>query len=372
MIPLIQLDRQFQSIKKEIMNAFERVVDSGHYILGNEGAALEQELAHFLGVAHPVAVANGTDALVLALRALEIGPGDEVITTPFTFFATAEAIARVGATPVFSDIEAGTYNLDPALLEEKITSKTKAIIPVHLFGKPCAMKEINEIAKRHQLYVIEDACQAFGADIGGKRVGTFGDIGCFSFFPTKNLGTLGDGGLVVTADEDLAKRIRKLRHHGSTAKYYHDEIGYNSRLDEIHAAILRVALKKIDHWNEQRRKKAAVYAKAFQHSTVGVPMEEKEQTHIYHLYNIEVEHQAELSETLAQQQIASGVYYPLPLHLQDVFAGFGYKKGDFPVAEQTSERLLAIPMHPFLTSSEQEKVIAAILAFEQRKGGSRT
>lgn len=372
MIPLIQLDRQFQSIKQEIMKAFERVVDSGHYILGNEGAEFEKELAHFLGVAYPVAVANGTDALVLALRALEVGPGDEVITTPFTFFATAEAIARVGATPVFSDIDASTYNLNPVLLEEKITSKTKAIIPVHLFGKPCAMKEIMEIAKRHQLYVIEDACQAFGADIEGKRVGTFGDIGCFSFFPTKNLGTLGDGGLVVTDDEDLAKRIRKLRHHGSTAKYHHDEIGYNSRLDEIHAAILRVALKRIDEWNERRREKAAVYTNAFQNSTIGFPSEEKEQTHIYHLYCIEVEQQGELGKALAKKQIASGVYYPLPLHLQDVFAGLGYKKGDFPIAEQKSECLLAIPMHPFLTSSEQEHVIEAVLAFEQSKGGSRT
>ena len=361
MIPLIDLDRQFQMIKDEAMEAIRRVYDSGQYILGSEGKQFEEEVKIYLETPFAIGVGNGTDALVLALDALNIGDGDEVITTPFTFFATAEAISRVGATPVFVDIEPVTFNIDPTHIKKAITSQTKAIMPVHLFGHPANMDPIMTIAKDHNLYVIEDACQAFGSSVNGKKAGTIGDIGCFSFFPTKNLGTMGDGGLVVTKHKHVAERIRVLRHHGSTKKYYHQEIGYNSRLDEIQAALLRISLTHIDDLNKRRQKTASFYQE--QLSTlkgITVPKSIEGTEHIFHLYCLEVDDREHLSKGLSQAGIANGVYYPLPLHLQEVYKHLGHQASDFPISEEKSKRLLAIPMHPYLTDAEQNEIVKSI------------
>lgn len=361
MIPLVPLHRQFQSIKTEILSAINSIIDSGQYVMGPSVIELEQKIAKKLNVKHAIGVANGTDALVLVLDALQIGPEDEVITTPFTFFATAEAVSRVGATPVFVDIDPISYNIDVSKIEEKITKRTKAILPVHLFGQPANMDEIMALAKQYGLHVIEDACQAFGATYKGKYVGGIGDVACFSFFPTKNLGTMGDGGLVTTNADELAEKIRLLRHHGSRRKYYHDVLGYNSRLDEIHAAILLIALEKIEEWNDLRRQKACFYREQLRNvQDVKAPEELSDRTHIYHLYCIEVNRRDQLMKSLQQKEIQCGVYYPCPLHLQKVYEHLPYRVGDLPVAEEAARKLLAIPMSPFITDEEQQKVIAAI------------
>ncbi|GAA0328800.1 DegT/DnrJ/EryC1/StrS family aminotransferase [Bacillus carboniphilus] len=361
MINLVDLKRQFESVKKEILQEIDEVIASGQYILGPRVKELEERIEKRIGVSDAIAVANGTDALVLTLDALGIGKGDEVITTPFTFFASAEAISRVGAVPVFADINPLTYNIDPSEVERKITSATKAIIPVHLFGQPADMNEIMEIAKKHHLYVIEDACQAFGSTYNNQPVGSLADAACFSFFPTKNLGTMGDGGIITTSNKELAENIRKLRTHGSTQKYFHDRIGYNSRLDEIHAAILLINLEKIDEWNENRRNLAKRYQQYLQNSPhIKLPFEADNRTHIYHLFCVESVMREEIMDELSKSQIQSGVYYPLCLHLQEVYAFLGYKKGDMPQSESVSERLFAIPMHPFLTEDEQDKIISIL------------
>ncbi|MBS4209937.1 DegT/DnrJ/EryC1/StrS family aminotransferase [Bacillus sp. FJAT-50079] len=361
MINLVDLKRQFQSVKGEIFQGINEVIDNGDYILGPKVKELEEKIAKKLGVLEAITVANGTDALVLTLEAYGIGKGDEVITTPFTFFATAEAISRVGAIPVFADVDPITYNLSPLEIENKITSSTKAIIPVHLFGQPSDMDEINEMAKKHGLLVFEDACQAFGATYKDRCVGSLGAAACFSFFPTKNLGTIGDGGVITTSDIEVAERIRKLRTHGTTKKYYHDRIGYNSRLDEIHAAILLVNLTKIDDWNQERRKIADRYQQFLKTAPhINLPSELSDRTHIYHLYCIESSYRKEIIEALNKEKIQTGVYYPRCLHLQEVYRSLNYKEGDFPIAESLSEKILAIPMHPFLTESEQDRIIKII------------
>ncbi|WP_134683939.1 DegT/DnrJ/EryC1/StrS family aminotransferase [Brevibacillus migulae] len=361
MIPLVDLGRQFGSLRQEILDAIAGVIDSGAYILGPKVAELEKKMAERLGVRHAISVANGTDALILVLQAKGIGSGDEVITTPFTFFASAESVSRLGATPVFVDIDPESYNLDPELLEASITEKTKAIIPVHIFGQPAEMERINEIARKYNLLVIEDACQAFGASYRGKPVGNLADAACFSFFPTKNLGTLGDGGIVVTNDDEMAATIRLLRQHGSTKKYFHEVIGYNSRLDEIHAAILLTCLPYIDEWNETRRTLAARYREKLQHLRgLQIQPEKPDLFHIYHLFSIELDHRDAVKDALSKQGIQSAVYYPQPLHLQKVFTTLGGKQGDCPVAERLSERILAIPISPFLQEEEQDQVIDAI------------
>ncbi len=361
MINLVDLRRQFQSVKSEVLQQVAEVIESGQYVLGSKVNELEAKIAQRLGVTEAVAVANGTDALVLTLEGYGIGAGDEVITTPFTFFASAEAISRVGAVPVFADVDPVSYNIDPVEIERKITKATKAIIPVHLFGQPAEMDKIIELAKKHGLLVIEDACQAFGATYKDQPVGSLGDAACFSFFPTKNLGTMGDGGIVTTSDTDLAERIRKLRTHGTTKKYYHDRIGYNSRLDELHAAILLINLAKIDEWNQKRRELAERYRQhlgGVPHLTL--PAESDHSSHIYHLFCIASDRREELMKALLEAQIQAGVYYPRCLHLQEVYAGLGYKKGDFPIAESLSEKLFAIPMHPFLQESEQDQIISIL------------
>lgn len=353
-IELINLKRQYKNLKDEISQAIEKVLENGQYILGPEVKAFEKEIAEYLGVKYAIGVANGTDALVLSLKALGIGPGDEVITTPFTFFATAEAVSQVGATPVFVDIDPDTYNINPDLIEEKITEKTKAILPVHIFGQPCDMDKIMQIAKKHNLYVIEDACQAIGSEYKGQKVGTFGDVACFSFFPTKNLGGYGDGGMVVTNNKDLAEEVDILRKHGSKKKYYNEEIGYNSRLDELQAAILRVKLKYLDVWNSQRISAANKYNELLKDlsDVIKTPYKLPEVKHIYHLYCIQSEKREFLMEKLKEYGIATGIYYPVPLHLQKAYANLGYKEGDFPVAEEVCRKIFAIPMYPEITDKE--------------------
>lgn len=361
MIPLINLKEHFEAIKDELLDEISEVLLSGQYILGPKVAELEQAIAKKLGVTEAIGVGNGTDALILTLDAFGIGKGDQVITSPFTFFATAEAITRVGATPVFVDVDPDTYCISPEKIKEKINEKTKAIIPVHLFGQSADMDTINAIANEHQLFVIEDACQAFGATYKGKPVGSLGHAACFSFFPTKNLGTMGDGGIVTTSDEGLAKKLRQLRIHGSEKKYFHNHIGYNSRLDEIHAAILLVGLQKIDTWNNQRIASANRYeAMLKDEKHIILPRVSHGNVHVYHLYCVKSSNRKEILKQLTNEKIQTGVYYPRCLHLQEAFKNLGYQQGDLPIAEDLSEKLLAIPMYPSMSEDHQSRVITAL------------
>lgn len=359
-IPLLDLKAQYSQIEEEIEPAVLDVLRSGSYILGPKVEEFERAIADYCDVEYAVGVANGTDALVLSLDALGIGPGDEVITTPFTFYATAESISRLGATPVFVDIDPKTYNIDTGKIEEKITPRTKAIIPVHIFGQPSEMDAIGEIASKHDLKVVEDACQAIGAEYRGRKAGSLGDAACFSFFPSKNLGGAGDGGIVVTNDKELADKIRVLRQHGSTKKYYHGLIGYNSRLDAIQAAILMVKLKYIDKWNDARREKAKLYNELFADSNVVSPVELEHLKHVYHLYVVRVPNRADVEPVLKEEQIGCGVYYPVPLHLQDVYKGLGYREGDLPVSEAASYETLAIPLYPEIKEEDMRTVAGMI------------
>ncbi|MDQ0255345.1 dTDP-4-amino-4,6-dideoxygalactose transaminase [Evansella vedderi] len=362
-IPLMDLKAQYLSLKNEIMHAIERVIDSGQYIGGPEVRQFEQEMAAYTKAKYAVSTANGTDALVLALDACGIGPGDEVITSPYTFFATAEAIARVGATPIFADIDEKTYNLCPEKTEEKVTEKTKAIIPVHIFGQPADMEAFMDIAKLHNLYVIEDACQALGATYKGEPVGSIGHVGCVSFFPTKNLGGYGDGGIVVTNSKDIAEKVRLLAHHGSRKKYYHEIIGYNSRLDELQAAILRIKLKHLNEWNKLRQQKAAIYSKHLQDLELIVPFNHPDVRSVYHLYIIQSEKRQQLADYLKKKGVATGHYYPCPLHLQKAFSYLGYKESAFPISEVLSRRAVALPMFPQLKNEQQEYIISVLKKF---------
>lgn len=364
-IPLLDLKAQYLSIKEEIDNAIMEVLDSCRFILGPEVKALEDEIATYCGSKYAIAVANGTDALVLALQACKIGPGDEVITTPFTFFASAETIANVGATPVFADIDPVTLNLDVDQLESKITPRTKAIIPVHIFGQMVNMDKIMSLAKAYNLKVIEDSAQAIGAEYNGRKAGSIGDVGTFSFFPTKNLGGYGDGGMVITSDNAIAEKIRMLRFHGCKSKYYHDEIGHNSRLDEIQAAILRVKFRYLDDWNKARREKAEVYdrllAPLAEQGKLTLPGKNPEAVHVYHLYVLRFPDREKVAIALDEKGIACGVYYPVPLHLQNAFAYLGYKNGTLPIAEEACSQALAIPCYPELTLQQQEEIAQVII-----------
>ncbi|WP_058951244.1 DegT/DnrJ/EryC1/StrS family aminotransferase [Oceanobacillus picturae] len=365
MIPITDPKRQFAALEADVLKKMKNVLEKGNFISGENVTELETVIADRLGVKEAIAVANGTDALVLTLHAYGIGPGDEVITTPFSFFATAEAISRVGATPVFADIDQITFTLDPIKVSEKISKRTKAILPVHLFGQSADMQELNNLAKQHDLHVIEDACQAFGAFYQGREVGSLGDAACFSFFPTKNLSTIGDGGMVTTTDTAVAKRIRELKTHGSNRKYYHNEIGYNSRLDEIHAAILLCCLQHIDDWNEKRREWAVRYQQRLQTLTcIKLPITKADRQHVYHLYAIDTDKRDSLIEHLTSRKIQTGIYYPQCIHLQKAYEHLSYREGDFPIAEKLSRRLLALPLFPFMTEAEQDNVIAALEEFQ--------
>lgn len=361
-IPILDLTAQYNSIKKEIDSAIKKVVDSQHFILGPEVEMFEKEVAAYCGTKYAAGVASGTDALILSLRALGIGEGDEVITTPFTFFATAEAVSIVGAKPVFVDIDPKTYNINSELIEDKITKNTKAIIPVHLFGQCADMDRILEIAKVNNLKVIEDTAQAMGATYKGKQAGSMGDAGCLSFFPSKNLGGFGDGGMIVTNDKAIADKIKMLRVHGSTIRYIHSAIGTNSRLDALQAAILRVKLKHLDKWLACRRKIAQYYNDGLKDvARLVTPYTPSYNTHTYHLYVLRVKPNPEkLAKYLNDNGIEARTYYPVPLHLQDCYKSLGYKKGVLPESESASPETLAIPIYPELGAKEQKIIVEKI------------
>ena len=362
MIPIIDSKRQYATIGNEVEKAVCEVLRSGAYILGPNTKALESELAEFLNVKYTVGLNSGTDALHLALRALDIGAGDEVITTAFTFVATTEAIGIVGAKPVFVDINPDTFNIDPDLIEAAITPKTKAIIPVHLYGQPCEMDKIMDIAKRHNLRVIEDCCQAIGATYKGQTVGTFGDFGCLSFYPTKNLGGMGDGGLLMTNSESLKDRVIALRNHGGAVRYHHDEIGVNSRLDEIQSAILRVKLPHLKKWNEQRREHAAYYNKLFANcSDIVTPVEAADTYCIYHQYTVKIPNRDAVHQMLRENGIGAMLYYPIPLHLQKVHEYLNVGKGSLPHTERDTELVISLPMFPEITEEEQDTVAKTLI-----------
>ncbi len=356
MLPMVDLQRQYRSIKTEIDAAIEEVLKNAQFILGPNVSRLEEEVARYHGIPYAVGVANGTDALLLALRGCGIGEGDEVITTPFTFIATAEVIAVLKAVPVFVDVRPDTFNIDPSKIEQKITPKTKALIPVHLFGHPADMDPIMEIAGKHGLRVIEDCAQAFGAEYKGRKVGTFGDYGCFSFFPSKNLACYGDGGMVIAREENLARRIRLLRNHGSSVKYHHQVVGYNSRLDEIQAAIVRVKLKRIDAFNAARRRNAELYRACIRNTDIVLPSESPGCLHVYHQFTIRSKRRDGIAAALNRNGIASAVYYPVPLHRQEVFAGLGVGEGELPVSEAFAAEVISLPMFPELTEEEIRRV----------------
>lgn len=358
-LPLIDLKAGYLSLKDEINESVTNVLSGGSYILGPNVQALEEEIAAYCGTEFAVSVANGTDALILCLDAYGIGPGDEVITSPYSFFATAEAISRVGAVPVFVDIDEASYNIDYKKIESSITKRTKAILPVHLFGLPAPMDKIMELANRYNLIVIEDACQAIGASFRGRKTGSLGHAACFSFFPTKNLGGYGDGGIITTNDKELAGRIRMLRAHGSSKKYYNSMIGYNSRLDEIQAAILRVKLKHLDQFNEARRAKAKFYHTLLQGLGFGLPEAESEAVHVYHLYILRHHKRAEIIRGLEDRQIGCGIYYPVPLHQQEAYK-LQYSSVSLPVAEAASRETFAIPLFPEMTEEQQTYVAAEL------------
>lgn len=362
-VPFLNLAAQYESLKKEILPVVEQVLAKGHYILGPNVAALEQEVAAYVGAGFGVGVNSGSDALTLALRALDIGPGDEVITTPFTYIAPAEAIHQVGAKIVFADIDAHTFNIDPADIRKKISPRTKAIVPVHLFGQASPLKEIFEIADSRKIAVIEDCAQAIGARYDNKPVGGLGRLGCFSFYPTKNLGADGDGGMIVTSDEALARKLKMLRVHGIERRYYHDLHGYNSRLDEIQAAILRVKLPQLDKWNERRRQIAKRYAAGLKGLPVELPVTADGNSHVFHVFALLTEKRDDLQKHLADRGVPTLIYYPLALHLQKLYADLGYKEGDFPIAETISKRILPLPMYPELSDEQVDYVAATIKQF---------
>jgi dTDP-4-amino-4,6-dideoxygalactose transaminase len=359
-IPLLDLQAQYMQIKDKMDKAVLDVIQGGRYILGPEVKELEKEIAEYCGTKNGIGVANGTDALLLVLKAWGIGPGDEVITSPFTFFASAEVISQVGATPVFVDVEPETLNIDVKLLESKINERTKAIIAVHIFGQMADMDSLMQLANKHNLLVLEDACQAIGAEYKGKKAGSIGHAGCFSFFPTKNLGGYGDGGMIVTDDATLAEKIRVLRAHGSKVKYHHTDIGYNSRLDEIQAAILRVKFPHLDNWNDARREKARLYTSWLNGTAYITPCEAPEQKHVFHLYILRSDKREAVMKELQQRGISTAIYYPVPLHLQEVYSSLGYRRGDMPVAEQATHEAFAIPLFPELTKEQMEYIVATL------------
>jgi len=366
-VPFFDSKQHYRSIKDEVDAHVKRVMDSCRFVLGENVDSFEREFARFCGTDYAVGVANGTDALHLALLACGIGKEDEVITMPNTFIATTEAISQTGAKIVFVDIDSWTYNIDVAQIEGAINEKTKTILPVHLFGQSADMDSIMKIARKYNLKVIEDACQAHGAEYRSRKAGSIGDAGCFSFYPSKNLAAFGDGGMVITDGNKIAQKIKMLRDHGQMKKYEHLVEGYNSRLDEIQAAILRVKLKRLDEQNKLRRKNAWIYNELLKDvDEVVTPFEAEYGKHVYHLYVIRTEKRDELQEYLKSNGIGTGLHYPIPLHLQKAYEYLGYKEGDFPVAEECAKQILSLPMFPELTPKEIEKVASEIKTFFAR------
>ncbi|MEO0836209.1 MAG: DegT/DnrJ/EryC1/StrS family aminotransferase [Cyanobacteria bacterium J06642_3] len=375
-IPPVDLTRQYELIKEEANLAVLDILKSGRYVGGEAINTFEQNFAQYIGVAECVSCNSGTDALFLALKALNIGEGDEVITTPFSFFATAEVISRVGAKPVFIDIDLNTFNLDLAQIEQAITPRTKAIMPVHLFGQPVNMSSLMSVAQKHNLYVIEDCAQATGAAWSQDKIGSIGHIGCFSFFPTKNLGACGDGGAITTNDPAIAKQIRILKEHGSPSRYRHDFVGINSRIDAVQAVILNIKLRYLDHWNQQRKKAAAYYQELLQSvSSLKLPQALSGGNSVWNQYTICISEGATtlgesdlldssrrelIKQKLQLQGVVSMIYYPIPLHLQPVYQDLGYRKGQLPVVEQAAREVLSLPMFPGISEAEQEQVAFAL------------
>jgi dTDP-4-amino-4,6-dideoxygalactose transaminase len=363
-VPQLDLAAQYASIGEEIRAAVERVLASQQFILGREGAALETGIAHLCGAAHGIGVASGTDALILALRACGVSAGDEVIIPPFTFVATASAVNAIGARPVFADIRPDTYNLDPSDLARRITQKTKAIIPVHLYGLPADMDPILDFARANNLRVIEDNAQSLGATYKGRPTGSMSDVACISFYPTKNLGAYGDAGMIVTNSSEAAERLRRLRNHGQSGKYVSSEAGWNSRLDEIQAAILRVKLRHLPEWQRSRQSNSEAYSKLL----LGVPgiappLVPESYSHAFHQYTIRVEQRDALQQFLAERNIGSSVYYPAPLHLQPLYTSLGHKAGDFPHAEHAANEVISLPMYPELQADQITRVAEAVIEF---------
>ena len=369
-VPLLDLRAQYQPIRKEIMAALESVCDEQAFILGARVADLEKDIQGYIGATHAVGVASGSDALLLALMAVGVGPGDEVVTVPYTFFATAGSISRLGARLVFVDIKPDTYNMDAARLEAALTSKTKAIMPVHLYGQCAEMELILRMAAQRKIPVIEDAAQAIGAAWRGRKAGTLGQMGCFSFFPSKNLGGFGDGGMVTTNDQALADRVRMLRVHGSRVKYVHEVVGLNSRLDALQAAVLRVKLKYLEEWTKGRQRNAARYDSLFKDAglldRVTLPAVTAENRHVYNQYVIRVPQRDQLRAYIQEQGVGTEIYYPAPLHLQVCYKDLGYGRGSFPQAEHAAEETLALPIYAELTADQQAYVVETIKKFYGR------
>jgi len=363
-IPMLDLRAQYNKLRHEIEKAIVEILESGHFILGTHVEALEKEIAEYHNIRYAVSLASGTDALHLGLRALGIKEGDEVITTPFTFIAAAEAIVYVGATPVFADIDRQTLNIDPVKIEKKITPRTKAIIPVHLFGQPADMEKIMRIAKNYNLKVIEDCAQAFGAKHKGTAVGSIGNIGCFSFYPSKNLGAYGDAGMMITSNPEIYEKVKLLRNHGSITSYRHSSIGYNSRLDEIQAAILRIKLKYVDLYNLKRRELAELYTSIIR-KVVQCPVEITDSIHVYHQYTIRSPKREKIRKVLKDNSISSVIYYPLPLHLQDAFKYLGYERNYFPESEAAAEEVLSLPIYPELKPEKVRFIAETVIKASQ-------
>lgn len=374
-VPLLDLKAQFASLREQITEVVQRVIDSQYFILGPEVQQFEEEVARYTGARHAIGCASGTDALILSLAALEIGPGDEVITTPFSFFSTASCAYRVGARPAFVDIDPATFNIDPRRVEEAIGPRTKAILPVHLFGQSAAMDGLLDVARSHQLPVVEDAAQALSGTYRSAardetlQCGAIGTLGCYSFFPSKNLGGFGDGGMVVTSDEELAERVRVLRVHGGQQMYHHRWVGWNSRLDALQAAVLRIKLPHLEAWSAGRAANAERYDRLFAESgliesgQVRLPAHADDARHIFNQYTVRVERRDELKKSLDEQRIGNSVYYPVPLHLQDCFSELGYREGDFPNSEQAAREVISLPVYTELTAEQQERVVDAVARF---------
>ena len=362
-VPFLNLAAQFSALKHELAPVVEQVLAGGQYVLGPNVAEFERAMAAFTRTRFGIGVNSGSDALTLALRALEIGPGDEVITTPFTYLAPAEAIHQMGARIVFADIDPRTFCLEPGQAARKITPRTKAIIPVHLFGQAAPLKELVELSQARGITLVEDCAQAIGATHHGQPVGSFGRIGCFSFYPTKNLGAAGDGGLIATSDEALAKKLKMLRAHGAERRYFHELHGFNSRLDELQAAILRVKLRHLDRWNARRAEIAERYRASLADRPLRLPVVASENSHVFHVYAVLAEQRDALQQFLADRGVPTIIYYPRPLHRQKVFADLGYREGDFPVAEEIARKILPLPIYPELTGEQIDYVIATAREF---------
>lgn len=367
-VPLLDLTAQYRQIREEVMRAVQAVFESQQFILGQTVEGIERRMARYCGTSAAVGVSSGTDALLVSLMAEGIGPGDQVITTPFTFFASAGSIARTGARPVFVDIEEKSFNLDPHLLAEAVTDRTRAVIAVHLYGRMCEVEQVSAFCSERGLILIEDAAQAVGAELGGRRAGSVGEYGCLSFFPTKNLGGAGDGGMVLTSDAQRAERLRCLRNHGAVQRYFHERVGGNFRLDALQAAVLAVKLEHLDRWIEMRQANARRYTRLFQESgLVGAGLvtlpDPGPGRHVFHQYVIRARDRDSLREHLRNREVGCEIYYPVPLHLQKCFDQLGYRRGDFPASEKAAAEVLALPMYPELTAEQVEYVVSAVRDF---------